>query len=105
MGKRLVDRIPFAKILIALAIVFILSLGLCGASLVMTMRGMPASTGQLMDKAAGWDLVVMVLSVLGLVVTGIAWVVAAVVSGSVREVSQPKNPYAVKDDTTLEKKE
>ena len=39
MSERLVDRIPFAKIITVLAIVFGISLGLCGVTFFLSMGG------------------------------------------------------------------
>jgi len=106
MTKPLVNRIPFAKIVIGLVIVFILSLGLCGVSVVVALQpGMPHRWARLVNQAAGLDMVVLVLSAFGLVVTVIAWVVLAIVRSSVRKVSQPQNLSGGTDDTNLDKKE
>ena len=45
MSKPLVDRIPFAKILIGLAILFGLSLGLCGLSIAQIWNGKKCASG------------------------------------------------------------
>lgn len=82
MSKPLVDRVPFAKILIALAIIFGLSLGLCGLGVVVIWGGksVPSALGGLLNKTAGYDVLAMVLSAVGLLVTVIVWVVLKVVN-------------------------
>jgi hypothetical protein len=107
MSKPLVDRIPFAKIVIGLAIVFILSLGLCGLTGVLLMRGnsVPGQMDRLMNKAAGWDIGTMVLSLAGLVATAAAWVLLAVTSRMGKKVSQPQKLFDDEDDTKLDKRE
>jgi hypothetical protein len=106
MSKPLANRIPFAKIVIGLVIVFILSLGLCGVSLVVALQpGMPHRWARLVNQAAGLDMVVLVLSAFGLVATVIAWVVLAIVGSSVPKVSQPQNFSGEHDGTNLDKKD
>ena len=82
MSKPLVDRIPFAKILIGLAIVFGLSLGLCGLGMVAVWNGKSVSggVGNLLNKAAGYEVLAMVLSAGGILATAILWAVLMVVS-------------------------
>ena len=106
MSKRLVDRIPFAKILIGLTIVFGLSLGLCGVSFVLGWQGkVPAGMAQLLDRSAGVEILFMVLSALGVVLTGVAWVVAAIVGSSLAKVSEPQKLFDEGDDTKLDKRD
>jgi hypothetical protein len=82
MSKPLVDRIPFAKILIGLAILFALSVSLCGLSIALFWNGksVPPGIDRVMNEAAGFDVLAMVLSAAGLLVTAIVWVVLTVVS-------------------------
>jgi hypothetical protein len=76
MPISLSDRIPFAKIVTILAIVFVVSLGLCGLTYA-------ASTGTSGDGgyviALGLiELAAMALSLLGLIVTALVWLVKAI---------------------------
>ena len=82
MSNPLVDRIPFVKILIVLAIVFGISLGLCGLTGMSVMQGGKMSTGlqRILGETVVWDMLGMVLSAAGIVLTVIAWVVLTVVS-------------------------
>jgi hypothetical protein len=66
---------------------------------------MPHRWARLVNQAAGLDMLVLVLSAFGLVVTVIAWVVLAIVGSSVPKVSQPQKPSGELDDTNLDKKE
>ena len=87
MSKPLVDRIPFAKILIGLAILLALSLGLCGLgiALIWNGRSVPQGMDRLMNEAAGYDVLAIVYSAGGLLVTATIWVVLTVVSSSGRK--------------------
>jgi hypothetical protein len=100
MRKPLVDRIPFAKILIVLSIVFGISLGLCGLSIAQVLRSQTASPGigQLMNRVIGLDVLAMVLSAAGLVATTILWVVMTAVSSIRRKRQQPPKLFDGKDD-------
>lgn len=82
MSKPLVDRIPFVKILIVLAVVFGISLGLCGLTGLSVMQGggMLAGLQRILGQTAIWDMLGMVFSAAGIGVTLIAWVVLTVVS-------------------------
>jgi hypothetical protein len=107
VSKPLIDRIPFARILIGLTIVFVLSLGLCGLGFVSSWQGedMPSRLSPLMSQAWRLDVLVMVLSALGVVVTGVAWVVAAIVGSSLAKASEPQNLFDEGDDTKLDKRD
>lgn len=75
MSKPLVDRIPFAKILIGLAILFALSMGSCGLGFALIWNGksVPPGMDRLMNEAAGYDVLAIVCSGAGLLVTEIIW--------------------------------
>jgi hypothetical protein len=87
MSKPLVDRIPFAKILIGLAILLALSVGLFGLSIALIWSGKSAPPGmdRLMNKAAGYDMLAMVLSAASLLVTAIIWVALTVMASFSRK--------------------
>jgi uncharacterized membrane protein len=104
MSKSLAERIPFVKILIVLVIVFALSLGLCGMGFVLDWRGakVPPAIGRLMGQAVGYELLGMILSAVGILVTVVAWIVAAVVGSFSKKVSQPQNIANDRDDTKLD---
>ncbi len=90
MTKPLVDRIPFAKILIGFVIVFLVSLGLCGLSVVsMGHAGGAPSGGGMPEKALVIGIVCMVVSVVGVPLTAVIWVVMTVVSRSMHKDSEP----------------
>lgn len=82
MSKRLVDRIPFAKILISLAILLAVSMGLFGLSisLIWSGKSVPPGMDRLMNKAAGYDVLAMVLSAVSLVVTALIWAALTVMT-------------------------
>jgi phosphate/sulfate permease len=99
MGKSLISRIPFVKIVIVLAVAFGISCGLCGVTFVLALgqgAGNSASS-KVLNMAVPVELTVMVISGLGLVVTVIAWVVVAVF-GVGREKDQPQRLFDNNDD-------
>jgi hypothetical protein len=82
MGERLVDRIPFAKILIGFAVGALLSVGLCGVDAVYEMRMSEEGKYAMQHVFANMGLVGLVglvVSVLGLFATAFLWVVLIVV--------------------------
>ena len=86
MKKLLVDRIPFAKLLTVLAVTILVGLGLCGVGFA----GESGSTGHsALQVAAGVALVIGAagfwLSLLGIVVTFVVWIVAAIIDSFSRE--------------------
>jgi quinol-cytochrome oxidoreductase complex cytochrome b subunit len=88
----------FAKVVTVLAIVFILSLGMCGLSAAIS----SASSGQ-NDIYA----VTMVIGLVGMVVSGLAvfvtlplWLIVALASGSSRKAAEPQKPYDGNDKMT-----
>jgi hypothetical protein len=85
LSKPLVEGIPFAKILIGLAILFAVSLGLCGLSIALVWNGksVPPGMDHLINVASGYDVLAMVLSAAGLLVTATRWVVLTFVAHSV----------------------
>jgi hypothetical protein len=82
MSQPLVDRIPFARILIGLAIVFAISLGLCGLTARAVLHGRTAPSGLdlFLEKTAVYDLLGMLLSAAGVLITCVVWIVMSVVS-------------------------
>jgi hypothetical protein len=80
MSKPAADRIPFAKILVGLAVAFGIGLGLCGLDFVLLLRASQTRTPGFGVAPVGvMSLVVLSLSAIGLFVTTIVWVVLAVV--------------------------
>ncbi|MGD0631920.1 MAG: hypothetical protein ABR987_21515 [Terracidiphilus sp.] len=100
MHARLIDRIPFAKIVIGLAVVFVVSLGLCGITAIFSGSGSGAfaSLGIL-------ELLGMALSGAALILTLIVWVTLAAVGGFRDKVSQPQKLLDEGDDKKLDKRE
>jgi membrane protein implicated in regulation of membrane protease activity len=107
MREQLVDRVPFAKILIALAIAFLLSLGLCGLSGVFALGGSAAHVrvGSLVGPAAGFGLLGMTLSAAALILTCMVWVVLKAVGSFSKKVSQPQTSVDEEDDTNLDERD
>jgi hypothetical protein len=101
MSKPLVDRIPFAKIMIVLVIVFGVSLGLCGVSAALGIAGsshMRNSGGQLLGFSFVIEIIAIVLSSVGLVVTVIAWVILSIAGNSSRNDPAPRQLLDDPDD-------
>jgi hypothetical protein len=100
MSKPLVDRIPFAKIVIVLAIAFGVSLGLCGLTLALSVSGARQQFGvnQIAGVAAILSLPGMLLSAIGLVVTCAAWVVLSIVKGFSPKDEAPQHLFDDKND-------
>jgi hypothetical protein len=86
MSKPLVDRIPFAKIVLVLAIVFVLSLGTCGLTASLSSNSGSQQNGYVVAMIAA--LAGTLLSGLGLLVTTVVWVIAAATSNSSRKDSE-----------------
>jgi len=98
MSKSLMGRIPYAKIVIVLAVAFAIALGLCGVTFVLALgRGGGSFSSSFLNMAVPVELTVMVLSGVGLVVTVIAWVVVAAF-GLGREQDDPQRQFDNKDD-------
>jgi hypothetical protein len=100
MSERLVDRVPFAKIVIGLAVVFFVSLGLCGITFVLSSGGHYG-----LASLAILELLAMALSAAGLLLTVIVWVTLIAVGSFGEKVSQPQKLFDDEDDTKLDKKE
>jgi hypothetical protein len=86
MSKSLVNRIPFAKIVVVLAIVFVLSLGTCGLTASLSSNSGSQQNGYVVVMIAG--LAGTLLSGLGLLVTAVVWVIATVAGNSSRKDSE-----------------
>ena len=86
MTKPLVDRIPFAKILIGLAAVFMVALGLCGltARAALQRHTVPTGLDHFLEQTVGYDVLAMVLSILGIVLIAVVWIIMTVVSRATR---------------------
>jgi amino acid transporter len=96
MSKPLVDRIPFAKILVVLAVVFVLSLGTCGLTASLSSSSHSQQNGYVVVMIAG--LAGTLLSGLGVLVTTIIWVIMSVAASSSRKNSAPQRLLDDKDD-------
>lgn len=80
MGEPLVDRVNFARIVTVLAIVFGISIGMCGLTAVFSSR---LGGAESIAVALGFiELIAMGLSALGLVLTVVVWVIASIFKGS-----------------------
>jgi hypothetical protein len=103
VSERLIDRIPFTKIVTVLAIVLAISLGLCGVTFSLS-----ASMGADESFFIGLgilELVVIVLSAAGLVLTLIVVVTLWFFGSFSKKVSQPQKLFGEKDDTKIDRNE
>lgn len=75
-------RFPFAKIVIVMAVAFLVGLGLCGLDIALGANGI-GKTGEEFSVGPldGVSLVVMALSAAGLVLSLIVWALAAIIGG------------------------
>jgi hypothetical protein len=83
LGAPLVDRIPFAKIVIALAVICVVSVGLCGVGIAFST---PAYGTRVFGHLSGWMLASGIVcfwaSLLGLAVSIAVWVILAIAKGA-----------------------
>jgi hypothetical protein len=98
LDKPLVERIPFAKIVAVLAIVFGISLGLCGVTYV---AAVAAKGGDFVVIFGVIELAGMALSAAGLVLTLIVWVILAIAANFTRESSGEPSDDPADDDNPL----
>ncbi|MGA9070131.1 MAG: hypothetical protein WB424_07745 [Terracidiphilus sp.] len=103
MSERLIDRIPFAKIIAVLATVFGISLGLCGITFVVSLGG--GRSGEFFLGLGMLELIAIVLSAVLLVLTLIVFVTLLIFRGVSKKVSQPQKLFGEEDDTKNEKNE
>ena len=77
-------RFPFAKIVIVMAVAFLVGLGLCGLDIALGSHGI-GKTGEEFSVGPldGVSLLVMALSAAGLVLSLIVWALAAIIGGIV----------------------
>jgi hypothetical protein len=101
MKRPLADRIPFAKIVTILAVTFGVALGLCGMTVLVSSN--THLGGSAMMPLGVLELVVMVLSAAGLVLTTIAWVIASALGGFRRRERKPVKLPNGEDDAIAKK--
>jgi hypothetical protein len=74
------NRFPFAKIVAVLAVCFLVGVGLCGLDYALGTHGIGRTNEEFsVGPLDGLSLAVMALSAVGLVLSLIAWVVAAMI--------------------------
>jgi hypothetical protein len=103
MSERLIDRIPFAKIVTVLAVVIGVSLGLCGLTFVLSLGGGRAG-GFLMGFGI-LELAAIVLSVAALILTLVVLVTLLIFGSFSAKASQPQRLFEERDDTKIDKHE
>ena len=101
MNERLIDRIPFAKIVAILAIVLGVSLGLCGVTAFLAFN--TRSGGDFLLGFGYLELAAIVLSAVGLALTLVVFVTLWVFGGFSEKVSQPQKLFGEEDDTKIDK--
>jgi hypothetical protein len=107
MSERLVDRIPFAKIITVLAIVFGISLGLCGVTFFLSMGGARSrgGFGGFFVGLGVLELIAIVASAALLALTLVVLVTLSIFGSFSGEVSQPVKLFDEEDDTKIDKNE
>jgi uncharacterized membrane protein len=103
MSERLVDRIPFAKIITVLAIVFGVSLGLCGVTFAVF--GGSGRGGDFLMGFGILELIVIVLSAALLALTIVVLVTLLIFGSFSGKVSQTQKIFDERDDTKIDKSE
>lgn len=102
MSERLIDRIPFAKIITVLATVVGISLGLCGVTAVLSNGG--AGNG-FFESLGILELIAIVLSVGGLALTFLVVVTLLIFGIFSEKVSQSEKLFDEEDDTKIDMNE
>ena len=99
MSERLVDRVNFAKVVTVLAILFGISLGLCGVTFAIA-NSVRGGGGDFLLPMGILEIVVMACSAIGLVITVIVWVIASIFggAGSGRGSEGPQKLFDEADD-------
>ena len=90
---RLLEHINFAKVAIVLALVFVVALGLCG--LTGYIGSKPGASGATLPLGI-LELVAMILSAVGLMVTLVAWVIVSILRTFGYKEHEPQRLF---DDT------
>jgi hypothetical protein len=103
MGERLVERIPFAKIVTVLAIVFGISLGLCGVTFVLASGVGGGRGGGFLIGFGILEMVALGVSVAGLLLTLLVYVTLSIFGSFGEKVSQPQTLFDAEDDTKIDK--
>lgn len=103
MSKQLIDRIPFGKIVMVLAIIFGVSLGLCGVTVVFSLGG--NSGGSFLSSFGILLLIAFGLSLGGLLLTLLVYVTLSIIGAFSGKVSQPQKLFDESDDTKIDKHE
>jgi len=98
MSKRLVDRIPFKKIVTVLAIIGAISVGLCGFTAIF-------SSDSIVNFVGIPGLVAFWVSIAGLLLTLLVYVTLSIFGGSEEKVSQSVIPREQQDDKRNDKSE
>jgi len=91
MSQPLIERIPFAKMITLLAIIFGVSLGTCGMTALVSSR-MPNGAALFVFLAI-LELIAALLSAAGLVLTVIMWIVLSAVNSLSRKRSEPQQLF------------
>jgi membrane protein implicated in regulation of membrane protease activity len=100
MSGRLIDRIPFAKIVMVLAIVFGISLGLCGVTFVLSSGG--GRGGGFFVGLGVLELVALGVSIAGLLLTLLVFVTLSIFGGFSEKVSQSTISSEEGDDRKID---
>jgi hypothetical protein len=83
-------RITFAKVVVVMAIVFTVSLGLCGLSVALSSNSAGQGTVYIVMLFAG--AAGMLIAGLSLLVTLFAWAIVAIARSSGRKAAEPPRP-------------
>ena len=79
MSDPTVKRFPFAKIVAVMAVCLLVGIGLCGLDYALAANGIGKSHEEFgVGPLDGLSIAVMILSALGLILSLIAWMLAAI---------------------------
>jgi len=105
MANQTRKRIPFAKIVIGMAVSFLIGVGFCGLDFALGASGIGKSHEEFsVGPLDGVSLVVMVLSAAGLIVSLLLWGLAALFR-SFEETAGPKTKLDEGHDASFDKKD
>jgi hypothetical protein len=77
------NRFPFAKIVAVMAVCFLVGVGLCGLDYALGTHGIGKTNEEFnVGPIDGLSLAVMAFSAVGLVLSVIAWALAAIIRGA-----------------------
>jgi len=96
----MLERVNFPKVITVLAIVFGIALGSCGITAMIALGGAGRSQGfgPALAVLGYGELLVMILSAVGLVVVAAVWIVASITGSFHRGRSEPQRLFESEEE-------